>query len=592
MRDPKPELELGSMNLTPRGAGDSLSDTFDLYALSSDDDTTWGNPEPVRTVVESLLGDGSLVTIDRDDNRDAVIGIEMSAVDGLALAEAEAALVAECQRRNTLTWTPPDGWAPVTVFDVITSWLEHVFSDEDENRLTRRYRLHLVLYPHSRSLADVAVAATGSGVAPGAPPTEVVVTNADTTAGFYHEFSGGSVVDNGDFVSVAEHPHPYLGGVAGIYFDIGAVTDFSATPLLIIDFQSMQHHPIHFRAYLPPGIYDGANELTLITHIASPLGGAWQRLVFDAAAYAGSVQWIRFVTASPNGPHVYEDLHVTRIAFSDGNAAYSGTTRQLFRSMQVVGSARSQASVQLSHVTDNLGEVLVWTGPQDSAPPLRSYRFAGGLVNADSNLVSGAHEAIQIAAFVADVPIARVPEATYAVMARLATDVSPGTRTVEVTAQTRVNGADVGPAQTFTTVITTTDTDWHVHMLGTLVLPSTLTRSTDAVVRITLDAPGLSLWFDEGWLFNITEGSLTWIPDVPAKNLWLDQPTIDDPRPRLWAGATADKSDAYDITSSAQAWGIHDFSPGYFAALTVTTGAENAAMSATYPPRWHTHAAS
>jgi hypothetical protein len=584
IQNPNEALILGSLNLSEEVPGAE----FQLYALGAEHETSWGNPAPVTVVIESLLADGDVEEHVRSGNREGAIGLGIEADDSASLAAAEALLMAELYRRNTLTYVPPDELGEATVYEVVTSSLEYVFDDVNELRLYRAWKVNLSLGPFSRSANDAVVAATGSGVDP-SPPTEALVTDANATTGFT-SIPGGTTLSmhNTDAVKATLRSGD---GVAAIGFDIGSNTDFSATPLLVVDAFQNYTTPTTPKAWISTSSsWAQEQHVPIISAGPSPLGGGYRRYVYNAGAYASSIRRIRLDgDCTKTHSHSGESLRITRIGFSDGQVSYAGTTRQLTRTLEVRGSVRTQASLQLSHTTSNLGDVLVWSGPAGNAIPLRPVRLTGGSVVADDDRVSGAYEDIEPANFVAEVPAAALREGMFALMARMQADAS-AVRSIPITAQTYIGGVAVGGIYEATASVQV-GTSWATVMIDVLPLPTTVTLAPDAVVRISLGAFTSALRLDEAWLFNITEGQLTWIAVTGHKNMWIDPPTLEDPRPRLWAGTSADKSDAFDISASAKSWGDHEFKPGEWVAFTVTSVAENAALSARYPIRWHTHAA-
>jgi hypothetical protein len=153
--NPKPGLLFGSLELADDLTG--WHPDFEIHTLA--DDATWGNPQPIEVAVKSLLQDGSIVATTGHDNREAFIRLTLKASDGIGLALAEQAVNAEVGRLNTLTWTPPDSFGPPTVFEVVTSSLEHTFDDMDELRLQRTYGLRLVCQPFARSVDETTATA-------------------------------------------------------------------------------------------------------------------------------------------------------------------------------------------------------------------------------------------------------------------------------------------------------------------------------------------------------------------------------------------------------------------------------------------------
>lgn len=130
-----------------------------IEASSSDDGTTWGNPDAVVTSIQSQLLDGSLGKITSFENRAAEIAVRLLAVDMDGLERGEAELMAEVYRDgwNQLVWTPAGSSNP-TVYDVVYGDLQFTFDDLDELRCIRNYTLTLTCLPRPRSDAPVTVA--------------------------------------------------------------------------------------------------------------------------------------------------------------------------------------------------------------------------------------------------------------------------------------------------------------------------------------------------------------------------------------------------------------------------------------------------
>src|SRR5690606_17672 len=118
------------------------------------DDADFGNPEPFDVTIPSQMLDGADVRTVSHGNREIFLRVEVSAQDGVALAQGEAALMAQLGRRSLLAWTPPAPASPTTVFRVLTSRLEASFSDVDELRLTRTYGIRLTCLPFGRSVQE------------------------------------------------------------------------------------------------------------------------------------------------------------------------------------------------------------------------------------------------------------------------------------------------------------------------------------------------------------------------------------------------------------------------------------------------------
>ncbi|MCW2496394.1 hypothetical protein [Jatrophihabitans sp.] len=175
------DLRIGDLSLM-----DNQDNVFRLAALGAD--ASLGNPVPVSEVITSLLRDGDLTTTTRFGNRTASFLVEITAPDAGGLASGEAALMAELDQVNTLTWQVPYG--ADTLFDVIRSWPEFMMDDLVEVRqIKRTYRVTFECAPFGRSEGLVTVAWTGPG-------TEISTTS---TTG-YTVVGGGAIAVSGGHI--------------------------------------------------------------------------------------------------------------------------------------------------------------------------------------------------------------------------------------------------------------------------------------------------------------------------------------------------------------------------------------------------------
>jgi hypothetical protein len=416
--------------------------------------TDWGNPQPIEVAVRSLLQDGSIVVHQGDDNREVSLRVIISAPDSAALAEGEAALMAELYRANTLTYTPADGWGPPTVFSVVTSSLAHTMDDLGEVRGERTWSVRLVCEPFGRSVNEVSVAPT---------PTTI------------------------------------------------------------------------------------------------------------------------------------------------------GTARQQLHSLTNQGSVRTDAAFKVEHETSSLGEVLVYTFPDDGrdySPSLRQYATTATAAGAtaDSTLVSGARNELlgtmtdlDVVDF--DVPTDRLHSGRHLILVRMRGDGAGGAE-LRTGVQTRIGSTVLaGQSQLSAAADADMTTDWRYVVGGVLTLPMVdIGDQSSAVVRVTLrlgSASAVDVDVDEAWLFNLSVGQLTQADcgsgtaasGGPSRRLFIETPTTSNPRMRILRGHAADMTDAFSPGGLIGAWGAHILAAGDSRILTVTPNATSAALTVTYPPRWHTHAA-
>lgn len=570
-------LVLGDLDLM-----DSQGSPFAVETLA--EGTDWGNPQPIEVAVRSLLQDGSIVVHQGDDNREVALRVVITAPDSAALAEGEAALMAELYRANTLTYTPADGWGPPTVFTVITSSLAHTMDDLGEVRGQRTWSVRLVCEPFGRSVDEVDNAAPAPPP-PGAP-TVVVINDGSATTGWT---SSSSLTSDGNYV---ENAYAEVSGWNTHWLQwSGAAVDMSTTPYLQIDYRTF--HSSTTVTVTADGV--------ALEYVGSQVVGAYTRATYlcpDTSITTVRITVSHYVTAA-----FFSFLRVDQVRRTD-TFETPGTTRESQRTLTVDGSARTQGTLLIEHDTDALGDVLAYTF-QDSgngySPPLRQYRSSGGSSSPDSSLVSGESDMLDTQ-LVFDVPAASLEPGRYLLMARLKGSVASAA-TLTVTARTRVNSTDLDSPISRSALVTV-GTGWSIVPLTPLNLPTRdLASASSAMVRITVqdaDTSGVDVDLDEAWLFDLERGSLvqvacgTGTPAAggPSNRLWLLPPSVTSPRPRIFRGFAEDQSDAFYPGSDVGAWGQFTFHPPQMAVFTVTSNAESAGVSLRHFPRWHTHAAS
>jgi hypothetical protein len=288
-----------------------------------------------------------------------------------------------------------------------------------------------------------------------------------------------------------------------------------------------------------------------------------------------------------------------------------GTGRQLLRSITVGGSTPTPGRIAIEHATSALGDVLAYFFPDSPnvvgySPSLRQYRVSAGTVTADSTLVSGRARTSPLLRSWRDVPLNRLPAGRYLLMSRLSVFQS-GPQNLVWSTQTRINGANVGPAFGGTAVRVMAASTYLFIPISTVILPivDVDPATSTGVLRVTLSTstgPILDDRLDEAWLFNLDIGRLvgpiscgTGSPASggSANRLFIEPPTVDRPRPVIRIGFAADKSDSfYPAGSANQGWQFPEFKPDKVNALTVTTNALDASVTLSQFNTWHTSAAS
>lgn len=594
------------MNLNPRFIlGDlDLTDWPFMVEFGSD----VGSPENVTQIIESMLPDGDIVSVSRASNRVLTLAVIAENADLDALAQAEELLALEASKpRNVLAIDPGDGFGAVTAFDTFAFQPRFVRKDEWEEQGYRRYELQIPALPFGRSEDEVIDEALTSS----ASPSTTVIADGTSATGWTSP--DGAITSSGGVLVV---PTAYVNST---YDGTGwrtdhfmwqadktlSATDFTVTPYLSADTAPEPSAGTRYSASVSAFV-DGSEVAGVA---ARPAGGPTRStfLVSDSAATALSlrgtvavaiyiVPWTSGGGVPPPVPTVTVDLD--NVQRSNVAPTASSTGRESVRTIQVQGSARTEGRLQIGHETAGLGDVLVYTGPEGGAVPLRQWRTSGGAVTSDSAMVSGSKETTSVDV-VFDVPTAGLPRGGYLLYARVDLGAIPGTASLSATATTRLNSVNLGEQATESGDIAA-GSGWTIVPVGDFTLPVTdVPQGSVATVRVSLDANGADL--DEAWLFYAGDGAaLTQVAcgaGSPAtasvhNRLWVDTASLSRTEPAVWVGTQQDRSDAVyaDLSGTVASWGVHSFAAGPLWAFLVTTGATYAGLTLTHPPRWHTHA--
>lgn len=125
----------------------------------------YGAPENVTDVIRSMFTDGDYEVSSKAGNRTLVLPVYIEDSDLAALAEAEAALEAECRKaRNEVYVDPGDGFAEPFVFDVFRGQMSFARSDDFEMSGVRAYTLTFRALPYARSTVETTTTPTGTSV--------------------------------------------------------------------------------------------------------------------------------------------------------------------------------------------------------------------------------------------------------------------------------------------------------------------------------------------------------------------------------------------------------------------------------------------
>ena len=593
-------LILGDLVLSE---GSPVTRPFTIKTLG--DDADFGNPEPIDVTIPSQMLDGSDVRTTGHGNREVFLRVQVTAPDGVALAQAEAALLGELGRRNTLAWTPPAPASPTTVFQVLTSHLESAFNDMDELRTVRTYGIRLICKPSGRSVDEVVTPALASG----ATPVTVVVDECDSAAGWASQ-GAATVVDGAVSASFDSHPNTSMGAAEPYHrantwiTRTSAAVDMSATPYLVLDLRAalVWGVPSGGPTLWEPEVAADGVRLQRVSASPSPITGftRFTYLCSDPSITTVRIDAVigaRWVYAV-GGTVALQVAQVTRT----NQAPTAGTGRQSMRVVDVQGTARSEGSLSIAGTT-SLGEVLVYTSPQLATGNYRPdvMRWAQLTPTADPNTASGG---IVSSPALFYIPARLLPPGGYAVMAQLQAS-SAYSPTVDVTAKTRFG--TVAPAlEPPVTIRKKLDVreGRGIYALGTMMLPPvSVPDASGSLVQISVGTSGGgAVILGELWLFHMgDDAALTWVdcgtgtPSAggPASRLWIDAPTLESPNPTVLMGSQADRTDARHPGAALLSLGVHKFPAGEVGAFVVTSNVTlPAEIEFRHTPNWHTNAAS
>jgi hypothetical protein len=560
--DPQQAIVFDGLNMF--GENEYAGNFFTLETIAEGMD--WGAPEPDVSWLENVLRDGAIAAVQGHKNREVYLKVKVSAADGVALAAGETALVRAAGKRTTLTWTPPDGWAPTSVFDVEASKLEPETNDLDELRLERVYGLRFWCLPFTRSMEETTVV---DDSAPGAEATTVLNDCSSLTGWTCNK--QGPVIESG---RVKTWLTQSTTGWKTLWLEQASVNMTDASkPYLRVDWSTTLPADNTGFVYRPPSLVMIVDGVT-----------------YDPVAVDGSYAWFKIDTpatitarfqSSGNktlvGSVTYELKINELLATNTGGRAYPNIKQT---SLPIGGAARTPALIEVSHDTTGLGDVLLYTWPLTGGyqPILHPYRTGGGSRTNSAECVSGAREPLQDGPTYT-IPAVYLPRGSFLLVARMRTTGAPGRRTVTWTAETSATGVDT--SGTCYVSFQTTD-EYEFVVIDRILLPPT--RVVDGSARnviLTLDSPDTNVQLDVALACH-DDGALSIVRAGGNKTVSAIPPSVADPTDWL---ATEDV-----MAADVVAWGRHLTEPPQLVATVITTNVAQPVISATYFKRWLTHA--
>lgn len=535
------------MSLIPRFIYGELDLTDAPYGIEFGSD--FGNPENVVEVVQTLLRDGEVLESDRRTNRTLTLTVLVESADLLALAQAEAALIAECDRpRNTLAVNPGDGIAPATVFDTFRAQPRWVRDDNMETQGFRRYVIEIPALPFGRS------ANLTTEVAEGIPSVGTTINAADSLTGWSTLTAVVPGAGGAGFVNASPQPSSMLAldttlpvqGTASVAAKAWKVynarfsgalptgdarrvdTSLTLTQAISVSAGSYLSFAVKFDntfgnsftneygtfqqygtletftittatgSQTYNNIETSGQRLLLRDAIIEALPNGWKRYTFRIATAMSvtSLSWTSEhlvpYTADP------DDAERSRILIDQVALTASATLgNQVLKSIDVGGSARTTGAIHVAAPSDSvpLGPTLVYTVPQRLVadgwrPDIKQFVGAGATTGTMGGK-AGVYTAVGTT-YGGSSPVFTVP----------ASSLNPGAYTVamlgywnSVTSPITIEaslmmGATLVSTQELDVTLTTTLTTWQFQIVGTMYLPPQMIQmpSATATVRFRIKA--------------------------------------------------------------------------------------------------------
>ncbi|KAB2807980.1 hypothetical protein F9L07_25255 [Pimelobacter simplex] len=304
--------------------------------------------------------------------------------------------------------------------------------------------------------------------------------------------------------------------------------------------------------------------------------GNFDTLVVEATAAGGANQPMVSVSVA----------HVARTNM----VISTGTTREQSRTAKILGTAPTQAAIRVYDATPAaLGaDILVYTTKNAQiAPPMRPFLTTGG-ATVDAAMISGARNTLASPATFR-IPAAKVEKGMYGLVGRLNVTTA-GTLSWTARVVDSGGGATIGSgivdAGSFEVPVTS---GYRAINLAAMLLP-TVEIEGNQLIEFVITGTANMTW-DEFWLFNLTEGSLTWIRDADSMT-WVEiRPPELGRLPSIYGGTGAFGTnpvcvDYKTIGADFGAADQHYADPGPLQIFTVTSTSLKAQTDLWFYPRY------
>ena len=607
------------------GEADDRSYWFDALTGSS-----FGEPQPVEVAISSLLRDGALMETESVGNREVSLIVEVHSTDGAGLTSGIAALHRATGKRTTLVWTPPDGYAPPTVFSVETSALMNPgdFDGVAWAQGRQTFRLRLTCLPYGRSVGFLSDEASTPEISGGTVLYGAESTSGWATFGATSSTAPEFTVDSSTFTEGTGSVKSLMTNWAPGRVDVNATGGFYSPA------QGTSHDEVTGLSlstgtggYLAVAVRgEPTNETTVQKVWTSVSSGVWVEVPATTAIQRESNGFVHYAWPVEAGLtiigfrfQVYQKPpgQPTNVArpftwYDDFELLSSATSeKQIIKQLFVKGSARTTGSLHVSSSSDSiaLGPVLIITQPTDQIPagftPDARRWIVSGDSTADPSAINGSYLSPNVSGAYTisprlDVPVALLAPGPYTIVVSTMTN---GNSVFGVRAQLRPDGTDTGPISEAEVAFPSTSNTWQFITVGTIYLPPLPMESPDEAARVRLTFKGAR--FSELYMipasssgghsvadFSILDlGTGTVSSSGASSNLWIDSPSADQPRGGLWRGPTSARLNTRSAYPDAKRPGQHSFEPGALTAFVIATNAQGPSLALSYFPSWFGNAA-
>lgn len=523
--------------------GDGDVDTGRGYTVFTEgQDFTLGNPQPVEVTVGTLLKDGTVKAHSRYENRDDTYFAVTITGDSIGLAQGEADLLAEMDRRNELTVRTYDGKSTV-VLDVLAASLVPMpddFAEAHYNQAT--YGVRLSCLPWVREPVPEVLTSTVA-----VSPARTSLNACDSTTGWTFHDTGAVVALDGRTCLKVSAAGSVASGSSYATGTVVASRTVTATDHFVsidVKFESTDDS-VSLQS-------QARGSLRMVQSEAMPSG--WTRYYFDANGVPANDVLFVVVSFSRALPSSTGNAWIDDLSTQATLPVTS--VKETLRSLPTRGSRSAPCSVKIEAASGQfLGQTMVLSTPDlenGFMPNLRQFRISGPSVTDDATRISGHREslvAIGGGPFTAAVSTAMLREGAYEVIAFA--------DATALSAQIGYNGVNSPPYVSLDSG--TLPGGWGYYSLGIVHLPHIPVppeSRKDLLIRIAGSGT-----LDEVFLIPRDDDSALTIV-AAARALWLDSPSLDQPRGGLWGGTLTDKSDAMSLWANAKAKGSHYAAPG------------------------------